>query len=369
MLKPFSDFAPSRLDRLSGLIKWSVVFACYTLLSIFTASRIYISYSYGNYSISWWSALTLALPDWYGWALATPLIYFLARRFPIERAVIRRALTIHIPVSLVLSILKMVAEYNAIQIIDPNPRRQFSMLQIQSTLLTYWSIMGIIYAFDYYTKYRQHQLKASQLETRLAQAELQALKMQLHPHFLFNTLHAISALMHRDVEAADRMIARLSDLLRLTLENVGAQEVPLKQEMEFLERYLEIEQIRFQDRLTVKIDIEAEALDARVPNLLLQPLVENAIRHGIAPRASAGRVEITARRDDGRLRIGVLDDGAGLDQNAFKEGIGLANTRARLEQLYRDDHSFEMANREGGGLVVAIEIPFRASSEATDGRS
>ncbi len=372
MLKPFSDFALSSLSRLSGLARLSriiAVFACYTLLNIFTASRIYITYSYGNFPISWWRAFLLSLPDWYGWAMLTPLIYFLARRFPLERAVMRRALTIHIPASLMLSIFKMIAEYNAIQIIDPNPRRQFSILQIQSALLTYWSIAGIIYAFDYYTKYRQHQLIASQLETRLAHAQLHALKMQLHPHFLFNTLHAVSALMHRDVEAADRMIARLSDLLRLTLENTGVQEVSLKQEMEFLERYLEIEQIRFQDRLTVKIDIEAEALDARVPNLLLQPLVENAIRHGIAPRASAGRVEITARRDDGRLQVEVRDDGAGIDDDAFKEGIGLANTRARLEQLYGADHRFTMGNRESGGLMVAIEIPFRLWSEAKDGDS
>jgi sensor histidine kinase YesM len=351
------------------LIGWSVVFACYTMLNLFTASRIYISYSYGNYSISWWRALLLAMPDWYGWALLTPLIYFLARRFPIERGVIVRALMVHIPASLLISILKMIIEYNAIQIIDPNPRRQFPTLQIQSTLLTYWSIVGIILAFDYYTKYRQHQLKSSQLETRLIQSELQALKMQLHPHFLFNTLHAISALMHRDVEAADRMIARLSDLLRLTLENTGVQEVSLKQEMEFLERYLEIEQIRFQDRLKVRIDIEAEALDACVPNLLLQPLVENAIRHGIAPRAAAGRVEISARRDDGRLCVEIRDDGAGLNENGFKEGIGIANTRARLEQLYGADHHFEMDNREGGGLRVSIEIPFQTSSEAQNDRS
>jgi signal transduction histidine kinase len=349
------------------LLVWSAVFAAYTLLNIFAASRIYISYSYGNYPISWRLALLLALPDWYGWMLLTPLIYFLARRFTVERAVIPRALLIHIPASLLLSILKTIIEYNAIQMISPDPRRQFSAIQIHSTLLTYWSILGVIFAFDYYTKYRRHQLKASQLETRLAHAQLQALRAQLHPHFLFNTLHAVSTLMHRDVEAADRMIARLSDLLRLALENTGAQEVSLKQEMDFLHRYLEIEQIRFQDRLTVNIDIEAEVLDARVPNLLLQPLVENAIRHGIAPRAAAGRLEITARRRDGRLCLEVRDDGAGLDRNGFKEGIGLANTRARLEQLYGADHRFEMCNREEGGLRVAVEIPFRLSSEAKDG--
>jgi LytS/YehU family sensor histidine kinase len=155
-------------------------------------------------------------------------------------------------------------------------------------------------------------LKASQLEARLAQAQLQALKMQLQPHFLFNTLHAISALVHKDVEAADRMLARLSDLLRLALESAGVQEVPLKQELEFLERYLEIEQTRFQDRLTVRMEIAPEALDALVPNLIMQPLVENAIRHGIAPRATPGKIEITAMLADGQLHFHIRDDGPGI---------------------------------------------------------
>src|SRR5262249_32977164 len=158
-------------------------------------------------------------------------------------------------------------------------------------------------------------LKASQLEARLAQAQLQALKSQLHPHFFFNTLHAISSLMRKDIEAADRMLTRLSDLLRLTLENVGAQETTLRQELDFLEGYLEIEQTRCRDRLQVKIEIEPETLDARVPNLILQPLVENAVRHGVAPRAAPGRIEISARRVGGKLEMQVRDNGAGLPTN------------------------------------------------------
>ena len=189
--------------------------------------------------------------------------------------------------------------------------------------------------------------------------------MQLYPHFLFNTLHAISVLMDDDVKGVRRMIARLSELLRLTLESVGQQEVSLRQELDALERYLEIEQIRFQDRLTVRLAIAPETLDACVPNLVLQPIVENAIRHGIAPRSSAGRIEIRAERRDGMIELQVIDDGPGLrlcdEEGAeeLKEGIGLANTRARLLRLYGDEHRIEIKDADGGGLAVKLSIPFR----------
>ncbi len=186
--------------------------------------------------------------------------------------------------------------------------------------------------------------------------------MQLHPHFLFNTLHAIWTLMHKDVETADRMLARLSDLLRITLENSGMQEVPLKQELAFLEPYLEIEQTRFGDRLSVQLDVEPDTLDALVPNLLLQPLVENAIRHGIAPRAAGGRIRISAKRENAKLRVQVRDNGAGIpesEREVLKEGVGLTNTRARLQQLYGAGHRLELHNAVDGGLEVTLELPFR----------
>src|SRR5262249_5377631 len=159
---------------------------------------------------------------------------------------------------------------------------------------------------EYYARYQEGRVRASRLETRLAQAQLNALKMQLHPHFLFNTLHSISSLVNEDPEAAEAMIARFSELLRLSLENTGAEEVPLSQEVEFIERYLEIEQIRFEDRLHIHFDIDPQTLDARVPNLILQPLVENAIRHGIAEN-SGGRVEVRSRLVEGKLLLQVLD--------------------------------------------------------------
>ena len=192
--------------------------------------------------------------------------------------------------------------------------------------------------------------------------------MQLHPHFLFNTLHSISALIRRDPDAADKMIARLGDFLRLTLENSGAQEVSLQKELEFLKCYLEIERVRFQDRLTTRLDIEPRALDAAVPNLILQPIVENAIRHGVAPRSAPGHVEISAKRGERALRIQVRDNGPGLSaitapDDAFREGLGLTNTRARLARLYGAAHRFELEDAPGGGLLVTLEIP--AADDAT----
>ena len=232
------------------------------------------------------------------------------------------------------------------------------------SFISYWAILGAGYAFEYYRRFREQQLQASRLQAMLVEAQLHALKMQLHPHFLFNTLHAISALMDEDVKAARRMIARLSELLRLTLENAGQQEVPLRQEIQALERYLEIEQIRFQDRLTVQLRIEPETLEARVPNLILQPIVENSIRHGIAPTSDAGKIEIRAARQNGHLELSVRDDGPGMaDGQMNKEGIGLANTRSRLQQLYGDAHDLEIMNAAEGGLMVKMAIPFRKSAD------
>lgn len=350
--------------------RWISIFGVWTLLGVLSAVRIFLGYAYAGYAVSWQRALVIALADWYSWALLAPAIAWIARRFAIERRSWLRSVFVHLPASILFSILKMLIESRLLEWLDPASAQRYSPLLFPSVLFTYYAILGTIYALDYYSKYRAHELKSSQLQAQLAEAQLQALKMQLHPHFLFNTLHAISSLMRRDIEAAERMIARLSDLLRLTLENVGAQETSLRQELEFLERYLEIEQTRFRDRLEVKMEVEPETLDARVPNLILQPLVENAVRHGIAPRAAPGLIEIFTRREDNKLELQVRDNGTGLPDEkgpGIKEGVGLANTRARLEQLYGADYRFDLRNRENGGLVVSLIIPFRAVKRNGEG--
>jgi LytS/YehU family sensor histidine kinase len=231
-------------------------------------------------------------------------------------------------------------------------------------VFVYFMIVAIYNAFAYYHMYHREKSAISDLEARLAEAELSALKMQLQPHFLFNTLNAISVLMTEDIEKANQMLVRLSELLRVTLESSGRQQVSLKQELDFLERYLGIERIRFSDRLSVHIDVEPETLDACVPNLILQPLVENAIRHGIAPRAEGGRLDVRARRRNGKLELEIHDDGPGMEQGHAepRNGIGLANCRARLAQLYGDDQGFEYGPPPDGGFSVVLTLPFLTQS-------
>ncbi|MEA2336973.1 MAG: two-component system, LytTR family, sensor kinase [Thermoanaerobaculia bacterium] len=213
-------------------------------------------------------------------------------------------------------------------------------------------------------KYRDRELRGAQLAAELSRAQLQALKMQLKPHFLFNTLNSISSLMYSDVEMADTMLARLSDFLRLTLDRELDQEVTLSEELEFIRRYLEIEKIRFEDRLTVSVDVGADIGEARVPTLALQPLIENAIHHGIASRPEGGSIAIAARRDAGSLHISVTDDGVGCgsEERHPQERIGLANTRARLERLYGTAQRFTFADSPAGGFVVEMVIPFHTGS-------
>ena len=207
-----------------------------------------------------------------------------------------------------------------------------------------------------------------QLEARLARAQLQSLRLQLHPHFLFNTLNTINALIGTDRRAAERVVSGLSELLRMSLSSASEQEVSLARELELLAHYIEIQQIRFQDRLSVSFRIDPDARHALVPNLMLQPLVENAIRHGIAPRAAPGHVVVTASRNGGRLELSVIDDGVGENPRAdHRDGVGLGNTRARLLSLYGNDHRFEAGSASSGGFAVRVEIPFRTDLAMKDG--
>ncbi len=246
---------------------------------------------------------------------------------------------------------------------DPIP---YFLVNIPDTMGLSFIIYGAIvlarYVSNYYKKYKEEELKSIQTAEKLAQAELRALKMQLHPHFLFNTLHAISALMHKDIIIAEKMINRLSDLLRYSLKNTGQQLVSLRQELEFLELYLEIEKVRFQGRLQVNLHIDAKLLDAEVPHLILQPLVENALKHGIAPKAKGGLITITAQIMQEMLLLKVNDDGKSMTATHFthlKEGIGLENTRLRLGQLYENNHKFQIDNCQGKGFEVRISIPLK----------
>lgn len=328
--------------------------------------------------VSWGQAARWNLVGYADWALIlAPVVLVLAWRFPFERKTLREVVPIHLGAMFCVTAIDacFCTVFNPFSnpSAKPAPFRElferyfFGALTINIWL--YWGVAFTALAIAYYLKFREKEIKEIQLEAQLAQAQLQALRMQLHPHFLFNTLNAIAALVHKDPEVADRMIARLSQLLRLTLENVGVQEVRLAQELEFLEQYLEIERMRFSDRLQVRMHIPPETLDAWVPYLILQPLVENAIRHGIAPRSTPGSVEVRAEPANGNLLLHVCDDGPGIFPEAkLTEGVGISSTRARLERLYGSNHQFELRNAPNGGFVVTLAVPFRLADENSDAR-
>ena len=340
--------------------------AFWTLLGVAFASQFYFSSAQFGNPVSWARALSYSLADWYVFAVLSVPAIWMARHLPIERPRRVRAALVHALASVGFSFAYIVIRGAVATWQSPNVSfaQSFQFLLLKTwhlNILYYWVIIAVSHAFDYARKFRERELRAAELETHLTEARLQALQMQLNPHFLFNTLHAISSLMHRDVEAADRMLVRLGDLLRRALDTSDTQEVTLREELDFLQRYTEIEQTRFGERLKIEMNIAPETLDALVPNLVLQPLVENAIKHGIEPHARTGRVEVQAAREGDSLRLQVCDNGAGLRNGNVVEGIGVSNTRARLKQLYAAAQSFELSNAAEGGVMVKIRLPFHTS--------
>ena len=325
-------------------------------------------------ALPWWKYFQWGVTQLYIWWALTPLLALLVRRFPLERERPAPAALAYVPAgAVVIPVWSAAFTFLYWALGGPGAPGSAAELPVMwwvellrrlpILLLTYLVLVLNLVALDYYRKYRDR-------EYRLVQAQLEALKAQLQPHFLFNTLNSISTLMHEDVEAADRMVVNLGGLLRATLSEVGGQEVSLRRELEVLDLYLRIQLVRFQDRLKVNVDVDPRALEACVPNLVLQPLVENAIKHGIAPHSVDGRVDIGARLEGSTLVLRVRDDGPGIqEQSETKEGVGLSNTRARLERLYGAAQSLRYGNSPEGGFEVELKIPFRrAAEELSDGK-
>jgi two-component system LytT family sensor kinase len=349
----------------------------WTFLSVISAGQQYVGARLQGVESSWMLGLIYAFIDWYTWAVLTPLIIRLSDRYPLGRRRWGQGLSLHLLASIVFPLLQLAILSSVWQWVAPAQYKAPSLGAMFITmfsrkfhicLLTFWAIVGAGHALRYYRNYRDEELHRSRLNEQLTRTQLEALKMQLQPHFLFNTLNTITALIRRDQRKAEQMIARLGDLLRLALDNEATKEVTLREEMGFLEKYLEIEQTRFYDRLTIDRQIDPHSLDAYVPNMILQPIVENAIRHGIAKRAGAGLIRLTVERINGSLLLQVRDDGHGLITNMEpdKAGVGIANTRARLERLYGKDHRFELSNAVDGGMEVSIVIPFRIFDATSD---
>jgi signal transduction histidine kinase len=322
--------------------------------------------------------VALAFAESLVWALVTILIFVLGRRFVASRhramriaALVAAGLVVSILVDLVLDVVRgallgVPPHHNALF----DPWRSITHLWFLREMIVYAGIVAAGVAREYSLRYRARQDEATrlqaetaQLRAQLAEARLSALRSQIDPHFLFNTLNAVSALVERDPRGVRRMIARLSELLRHSLEGAGDAEITLRKEMEFVERYLEIMRIRFQGTLDVETEVDGEVMDALVPNLILQPLVENAMKHGVSRLKEGGRIRIAAWREDGKVRLCVRDNGPGLNGGAPREGVGVRNTRERLEQLYGGDQELALVPAEGGGVEARVTLPYHTEGD------
>lgn len=314
-----------------------MIIGVWSLLALLFSTQISLDAAYSGHPLRWSQALILAFAGWYGWALLSPLVIAIARRVRLSWG----GIAIHAVLSIVMTAIKIAATTELLRRAGFSQRALSLIVNLPVNIVTYWAIVGATWAIE-------TQLRASRLETSLAEARLEILRNQIHPHFLFNTLHSISELMHEDVDAADRMLTRLSDLLRASLESAGQQEVPLRQELGTVERYLDIERVRLGDRLRVAIEVDPAALDVPVPNFILQPLVENAIRHAVARRTEGGNVFIRARVQPDGLHLEVEDDGPGFSADQ-PLGIGLSNVRDRIAGNMRMERG-----ARGGALVRLV---------------
>jgi two-component system LytT family sensor kinase len=355
-----------------ALIRAGLVAGVWTVYGVLCAWQSHYWYAFTRTPMSWADSLRLELTYAWLWAACTPAILAAARRFRFEKGRRLVDLAIH-TVLMVLSVAATRIAYDFIghparsMFVEFTWQKAFSAIEstLDSGILLYAVVVLVERAAILHRRHQSGLLQASVLQTRLVEAQLKALKMQLHPHFLFNTLHTITALIHEDAEMAERTIARLGELLRLFLATSTVHEAPLSEELRILDLYLEIERARFEERLQIRYDVPENLRDAVVPNLVLQPLVENSIRHGIGRRAGPGWILVTAERDADKLVLRVTDNGEGLKQSPLgtsHEGMGLTITRGRLATLYGPNQSLVLRNVPSGGVEARITLPFRENT-------
>ena len=351
---------------LLGRGRWRLallILAAHTVLFVIQIPQVYLYNANNQNPVEWWIPIAKLAWGVYLWALITPAILWLGSRLPVTRQHLWRNLSLHLVLGVAFGLIQHYGYHTGLGLLGLFTAKaaRESLINlgllfnfVSAAVVRYATVIAIQQAHLYF---RESQERAF----RLQQAELEALRMQLQPHFFFNTLNALSALIYRSPKDADRLIMQLGDLFRGALRKGKAQEVSLAEELEFLKAFLQIHQTLMGKRLEVEWKVEPETLPALVPNLILQPLVENSIRHGLSPLEQGGRIEVCARRRDGRLVLQVRDSG---EEPAWPEasgggGVGLANTRARLKNLYGAAHRFEIAARPGEGSVVSIELPFQ----------
>lgn len=372
---PFSRYSVPRGRSLSSrLIRWLAYLCGWTLFALFFISQDAGRILYQGRTVEWHGYLVVWLTTAYAWAFLTPFVWWLAGRFPVARRTWWSNGPLHVVLSLAFALIEEVlfAWITPIFGLPWFPRkfaatfRAVLPIDFHLNVIIYWLIVGVQHSMGYYRKFlererlsAQLELRATHLESQLTQAKLSALKMQLHPHFLFNTFNAIVVLIRqRRVDEADEMLTNLSELLRQTLAGWETQEVPLRREVELINLYLDIQRVRFQDRLTVELSLAPATLNALVPSLLLQPLVENAVRHGVSKSSAPVRIELKSCLRDSVLELQVCDDGPGVSAEGSGNGVGLSNTRARLQQLYGERQSLRLDGLAGGGTIVTVSLPY-----------
>ena len=372
LLHPFESLHLIRSTRLKTAL---IIFGVWTTLGLLSCAQgaLFLAQAGERPTLGQFAVRML---DWYTCAIFTPLFFWMAARFPVDRRHWRTHLFLHLAGTSLAVVIKYAFLYEIYRWTRADRRITFERLLASNFIIEsmiFWAVIAIIHGILFYRRLQEREQLAAELRTRLSEAQLEVLRAQLRPHFLFNTLNSISTLVHSDPASADRMVVQLADLLRASLETSGRHEIPLAEELALLERYLGIMRVRHEDRLSVAIRTTPRARSALVPHFILQPLVENAIEHGIARRAGSGRIVIEATDVGDVLRLRVGDDGIGIDERgnigmAPVEGVGLGNTRLRLRQLYGDAHTFAIHCADTGGALVTITIPLRLTGAAAESR-
>jgi two-component system LytT family sensor kinase len=358
-------------DMHNRWIRYAAAIAGFAFLGFMLSIELFLSNRAGMKASSV-DFVDVALPQFgraFMWALLAPLILRMREKMPLSRGGWLGGVSFHLAMSFVVMATYYLGRMVAYVMFLGDLSGAFWETALQSfygrniiDMAYYWAVIAFGYGVEMHQRYKNEELKAAQLEARLVETELKALREQLRPHFLFNTLNTIAVLVRENKnDQAVTLIARLSSLLRISLDNTRVHEVTVRQEMDFLERYLDIQKVRFSDRLNVGIAIDPEAMEARIPNLLLQPLVENAIVHGIAPKSGPGRVDVTGHVTAGKLHLEVRDDGPGLGDGSkrAKEGVGLTNTRERIAKIYGAQGQLSLRSEPGRGVSVQIVLPCR----------
>jgi two-component system, LytTR family, sensor kinase len=348
-----------------------IIVGVWTTLGLLSCAQGALFFAQNGQHLTW-GAFAARMLDWYTCAIFTPFFFWLAARFPVDRRHWRTNIFIHLAGSSAAVVIKYAFLFEFWRWTRGDKTLTYARVLASNFIIEsmiFWAVIAIIHGILFYRRWQEREQIAAELRTRLSEAQLDVLRGQLRPHFLFNTLNSISTLVHSDPASADRMVVQLADLLRASLETSGKHEIPLAEELALLERYLGIMRVRHEDRLSVTIRVGASARAALVPHFILQPLVENAIEHGIGRRAGAGRIVIEANEAGDALQIRIGDDGSGFESCANggsspDEGVGLGNTRLRLRQLYGDAHSFVIQCGEAGGTLVTITMPLRHAARA-----